>query len=167
MTYSPGRIEPLARELCADLPGFHLEVAREWIRAESGANGNVLGVTENHVLMTFPSDAAGITAAADRVRRLVAYAGIRASLRGGSIRDQALALIASPWNHPGSPYYTRLFTAAGLLANLPTKAQALAAFKESLDHHELHLWDIGDLRELVPLLDDHQAHLLHVYHTTV
>jgi hypothetical protein len=44
-----------------------------------------------------------------------AYGPVVKAIQGGNVTQQANALIASPWNTPGSPYYKRVFTAAGLL----------------------------------------------------
>ena len=124
MTYSAAETEPLAQRLVSDLPGLDIRLARAWIIAESGDNGNVLGVThvENGVskLNTYATREQGIDAAAALVKSSSHYSGVRSAIAGGNVRQQALALIASPWNHPGSPYYTTRFTAAGLLGGLPT-----------------------------------------------
>jgi hypothetical protein len=120
--YTDAQAEPLAQRLVADLPGLNLALARVWIKAESGVGNNPLGVTHvvagKTVLMTYATPTAGVDAAAALVKGSANYAGIRASL-SGTARQQAMAIIASPWNAPGSPYYTRVFTAAGLLGSVP------------------------------------------------
>lgn len=120
MSYTAAHIAEVAARLVHDLPGLHYAVARAWVSAEQGANDNPLGTTHTGpngqaVLDTFSSWQAGIDYAADSIKTSHHYGGIRATLKGGSVRDQALAIIASPWNTPGSPYYTRVFTKAGLL----------------------------------------------------
>lgn len=121
MTYTAAETEPLAQRLVKDLPGLNINLARAWIKAESGANGNVLGTTHTGangkaVLDKYPTQIAGIDAAAQRIKTLSYYKPFYKTITsGGNVRQQALALIASPWNHPGSPYYTKVFAAAGLL----------------------------------------------------
>jgi hypothetical protein len=124
VSYTDAEVEPLARQLVAALPGLDLRLARVWIKSESGVGNNPLGVTHTvngkTTLMTYPTKEAGITAAATLVKTSRNYAGIRASLNGGNVRQQALAIIASPWNARGSPYYTSVFGAAGLLGGGPS-----------------------------------------------
>ena len=115
MTYTAAQTAPLAARLVQDLPGLNINVATVWITAESGNNNNPLGVMVNGKLAQYATPQAGIDAAAARVKTLSYYTGIVASLPGGNARQQAMAIIASPWNVPNSPYYTRIFTAAGLL----------------------------------------------------
>lgn len=162
-TYTPSQIEPLARRLCQDLPGLHVEVARCWIRAESGTGNNPLGMTVGGKLVIYSTPIAGIDAAAARVKTLSYYKGIVASLDGGSIRDQALAIIASPWNAPGSPYYTHQFSDCGLLA--PQAGDAQDQFFASLDAHQLHLLHMGARAEFQRTLTPHQLHLQHLMNT--
>lgn len=123
MTYTAAETEPLAERLITDLHGMHIEVARAWITVESGIDNNPLGVTiidanGNRVLASYPTQLAGIDAAAVRVKTNPVYSGIMGSL-DGTIKDQALAIIASPWNVRNSPYYRREFTAMGLLVDPP------------------------------------------------
>ena len=124
MAYTAAEVEPLAQRLVQLLPGLDIRLARVWIKSESGVGNNPLGVTHTgpqgkSVLSTYGSRLEGIEAAAALVKRSSNYAGIRASLAGGNLRQQALAIIASPWNRRGSPYYTRVFTAAGFLGGTP------------------------------------------------
>jgi hypothetical protein len=128
MTYTAAQTAPLAARLVQDLPGLNLNVATVWINAESGGNNNPLGMTAtrgssapvgqwigaNTYLVKYATPTAGIDAAAAHIKTSSYYTGIVASLSGNA-RQQALAIIASPWNAVGSPYYTRIFTAAGLL----------------------------------------------------
>jgi len=172
MTYTPQQTEPLALRLCRDLPGLHIELARCWITAESGVNNNPLGVTiivnDVRVLAKYPTAFSGIDAAAERVKTQSNYAGIIASL-GGTLRQQALAVIHSPWNVPNSPYYTREFTACGLLFGV-TRAEALAALEATFTTlHQLHVWNQGTEAQRAALIKSftpHQTHLLHVYNIT-
>jgi hypothetical protein len=131
--YSDAEVEPLAQRLVSQLPGLDIRLARVWIKSESGVNGNPLGVThvENGVskLNTYATREEGIDAAAALVKRSNNYAGIRSAIAGGNLRQQALALIASPWNARNSPYYTRVFTAAGLLGATPPAATGEYATK--------------------------------------
>lgn len=139
MGYSDAEVEPLAQRLVQQLPGLDVRLARVWIKSESGANGNPLGVThvENGVskLSTYATREQGIDAAASLVRSSGNYAGVRSAFAGGNLRQQALALIASPWNARNSPYYTRVFTAAGLLgsggATTTGDPKLLAALKQA------------------------------------
>jgi len=124
MSYTDAEVEPLAQQLVHELPGFDIRLARVWIKSESGTGNNPLGVThvENGVskLSTYSSRAEGISAAVRLLKSSSNYSGVRTAIAGGNLRQQALALIASPWNHPGSPYYTKVFTAAGLLGGTAT-----------------------------------------------
>lgn len=158
-TYSPAMVRVLAQRLCHDLPGLYQQVAECWINAEQGVNNNPLGVTAGGVLVHYPNPIAGIDAAAARVRTSIHYGGIRASL-SGSVRDQALAIIASPWNFPGSPYYTRRFNECGLLTSSVGDAQD--NFYDSLDPHQLHLLHLGDRVAFQASLSPHQLHLQHL-----
>jgi hypothetical protein len=176
MSYTAAQIEPLALRLCHDLPGLHMEVARTWIGAESGANNNPLGMTAsrgsnaavgqwigpNTYLIRYPTQMAGIVAAADHVRTSSYYAGIRASLIG-TIKAQALAIIASPWNATNSPYYTKVFTNAGLLKGSVTTTRD--DFQASLDVHQLHLQHIKNWAAFQASLTVHQLHLQHLMNT--
>lgn len=116
MAYTKTKIEQAAQLLVKALPGLHIEVARAWVTAEQGDNNNVLGLTDaNHKLYTFPTLAAGVQACANWILNPKSpYRGIRLSLNGGTIAQQGRAIIASLWNTPGSPYYTRIFTQMGL-----------------------------------------------------
>lgn len=128
MGYSDAEVEPLAQRMVALLPGLDIRLARVWIKSESGANNNPLGVTASKgssapvgqyigpstYLIRYPSREAGIDGAVALIKRSSNYAGIRASL-GQPVNVQAAAVIASPWHARNSPYYTKVFTQAGLL----------------------------------------------------
>lgn len=124
MTYSTAQIEPLAQRMVQALPGLDIRLARVWIQSESGANNNPLGVTSVQggvsKLNSYPSPFAGIDAAIALIKNSSYYSGIRKAIAGGSISDQAKAIIASPWNARNSPYYTRVFTNAGFLGTTST-----------------------------------------------
>ena len=137
MTYTAAQTEPLAQRLVSNLPGLDINLARAWITGESGANNNPLGVTASigsgqpvgqmisatTYLVKFPTAQAGIDAAAALLKSpsmTWAYGGVTKAIATGTPTDQAKALIASPWNTPGSPYYTRIFKAAGLLGGTST-----------------------------------------------
>lgn len=116
MGYTPEMFNAAVAALTAEVHGLHPDVARAWATAEQGVNFNILGVTyrdeKGQHLYRYGSWREGAAAAA----RLIAngpYAGIRKALAGGSSRDQARAIIASPWNHP---YYSRGRGAAALRA---------------------------------------------------
>ena len=132
MSYTTSQTEPLAQRLVANLPGLDINLARAWIGAESGANNNPLGVTAsrgssapvgqwigtNTYLVKYATPQAGIDAAAALLQSPSmswAYGKTAQAIKTGDATAQANALIASPWNTPGSPYYKRVFTAAGLL----------------------------------------------------
>lgn len=156
MSYTWAEVEPLAARLVADLPGLDIRLARVWIRAESGAHNNPLGVTatrgsgapvgqwigSDRYLVAYPSRIAGIDAAAALVRSSSNYSGIMASL-GGSLRTQALAVIASPWHRRNSPYYTVAFTAAGLLSGSGPAAPKTNPRPDAPDRGRLGAW--GDI----------------------
>jgi len=127
MAYSNAEVEPLAQRLVANLPGLDIRLARAWIKSESGVGNNPLGVTHmgpngKSVLSTYSSRIEGIDAASALLKRSNNYAGIRKAIAGGNLRQQALAIIASPWNRRGSPYYTKVFTRAGFLGANPPPA---------------------------------------------
>jgi hypothetical protein len=100
--------------------GLNASFLKMWLTAENGfANNNPLGLRDysagapsTHPLIVFPTLDAGLTATANLINTAPQYAGIRAT-RGGTVQQQALAVIASPWNVPNSPYYKRMF--AGVL----------------------------------------------------
>ena len=140
MSYTASQTEPLAQRLVANLPGLNINLARAWIGAESGANNNPLGVTASAgsgqpvgqwispttYLVKYQAPQAGIDAAAALLKSPSmswAYGKVLTAIKGGNYTQQAHALIASPWNKPGSPYYTRVFTAAGLIAPNQTPPQ--------------------------------------------
>src|ERR1035437_6000999 len=137
MTYTVSQTEPLAQRLVSNLPGLDINLARAWITGESGANNNPLGVTATlgsgqpigqmisarTYLVKFPTPQAGIDAAAALLKSPSmswAYGGVTKAIATGTPAQQAQALIASPWNVKDSPYYTRVFTAAGLLNKTTT-----------------------------------------------
>ena len=127
MAYSAVRIDAAARLLQAALPGLHYDVARAWVRAEQGANNNVLGVTYysggHQHLYTYPTMALGIAAAARLVLTSGHYGGIRQSLKGGSSAQQAAAIVNSPWNghhYSGTNYAGGLRNIAGNLVAFQT-----------------------------------------------
>ena len=132
MSYTASQTEPLAQRLVANLPGLDINLARAWITAESGAHNNPLGVTAQAgsgqpvgqwispttYLVKYATPQAGIDAASSLLKSSSmtwAYGKVLTAIKGGSPTAQAQALIASPWNTRGSPYYTRVFTSAGLL----------------------------------------------------
>jgi hypothetical protein len=134
MGYTASQTEPLAQRLVANLPGLNINLARSWIGAESGGNNNPLGVTATlgsgqpigqmisakTYLVKYPTPTAGIDAASALLKSPSmswAYGGVVKAINGGTTAQQASALIASPWNVTNSPYYRRVFTAAGLLSN--------------------------------------------------
>ena len=111
-----------ANELSAKT-GLDVSVIDAWARAENGVNNNILGITNNGVLASYPNQTVAADATAARLKSLPMYSGILAST-GGSASQQALAIARSPWHLGPSglakaggqdPYYTRIFTAAGLL----------------------------------------------------
>lgn len=138
MTYSAAQTEPLAQRLVADLPGLNINVARAWIRAESGTGNNPLGVTVNGQLATYATPEQGIDAAAARIQLLPIYGGIRAAVQSDNPKTQALAITASPWNKPNSGYYFNQFNKAGLFG--------------TLDAHQQHLLSSGDIAGLISAL---------------
>lgn len=120
-TYTNAQIEPLAQRMVQQLPGLDINLARVWIRAESGVGNNPLGVTSVQgrisKLNTYSTPIAGIDAAINLLKSSSYYAGIRTAISSGSVTDQAKAIIASPWHSRGSPYYTDVFTKAGFLSS--------------------------------------------------
>ena len=129
MSYSPSQLAAAAAALVAEVHGLRADVARAWAEAEQGVRYNIVGVTYidahgRQRLFAYSSWDEGARAAA----HLIAtgpYAGVRAALAGGSSRDQAAALIASPWNHP---YYSRGLGAEALRA-IAAVPQAAAVYR--------------------------------------
>lgn len=97
MTYSTAQKNEAARLLAGELAGLHYRMARAMVTAEQGGNNNTLGVTVGGVLQKYPSMRAGIKAAANIIRTSPLYADFRASLNGGTHREQATAWVRSPW----------------------------------------------------------------------
>ena len=124
MAYTAAEIEPLAQRMVQQLPGLNIDLARVWIRSESGVGNNPLGVTSMQggvsKLNTYPTRIAGIDAAINLLKSSSNYAGVRTAIATGDLQKQAEALIASPWNRRGSPYYTKVFGAAGFLSGSST-----------------------------------------------
>ena len=108
--YTTARISYLATYLQSLLPGLNNQVATQWITAEKGVNGNVLGTTYNNSsgqhLFTYPSQEAGLQAAASWINTGARYSGVKASLSSGSASAQATALSTSGWNNS---YYPGVF----------------------------------------------------------
>lgn len=134
MPYTTAQKTYAARLLCAQFPRLHFGVARTWVTAEAGADNNVFGVTVGGVLQKYPSVAAGVRAAADRLRSLDIYRGVIEAFNaphtqssgcppyGSHASRQATAICRSPWNtgvaglkaQGGiSRYYARIFRDAG------------------------------------------------------
>lgn len=107
--YSASRIDYLAKYLQSLLPGLDYNVATTWIKSEKGVSGNVLGTTYNDAsgqhLFTYPSQEAGLRAAAGWINTRSIYSGIKGSL-GQSSTAQASAIANSPWNRS---YYKGVF----------------------------------------------------------
>jgi hypothetical protein len=105
------------------LTGLNPTVVKAWISMEQGVNNNVLGVTSNGHLLTYPDQNTAAIATARLINTSSLYSGIRAST-SGSLAQQAMAIAQSPW-HLGSaglakaggtdPYYLGGFIRAGLL----------------------------------------------------
>jgi len=152
MGYTAAQTNVLAQRLVKDLPGLNINVARAWIQAESGGNNNPLGMTAqrgsgapvgqwisaNTYLIKYATPTAGIDAAAAHLKTSTYYHGIIGSLASGSASQQAMAIIASPWNATNSTYYANAFSKAGLLGNLSA--------------HQTHLINIGDVAGLLQTL---------------
>ena len=133
--YTSSRIDYLAKYLQSLLPGLNYDVAKTWITSEKGVSGNVLGTTYTkdgkQRLFTYPSQEAGLEAAANWIKTRSIYAGVNTSL-SGTAQQQAVALANSPWNRS---YYTKVFSglmggqtspsggASTPLTDAPNKAQ--------------------------------------------
>lgn len=110
--YTKARVEYLASYLQTLVPGLSHQLAVEWINAEKGANGNVLGVTyrENgkQHLYTYSSQEAGLRAAVGLLHRSSHYHPFLTTVKAypGNYKAQVKALVATPWNHN---YYSRVW----------------------------------------------------------
>ncbi len=115
-TYTASRIDQLA-QLWSSLTGLDLSVARAQITAEQGVNGNPVGLENGSgQLMTFPTQEAGLQAAAINLKTNPAYAALRNAISTGNAAVQAHALAASPWGpsgyYFGSPAFSSLLSAS-------------------------------------------------------
>jgi hypothetical protein len=120
-TYSPALASQVGTLFSQLVPGFPKGVATTWATLESGVGNNPYGVTDgNGHLLTFASLQAGVQAAATLLLTSSNYSSVRAAVRTGDPNAVASALVASPWNTPGSPYYASGFTAAGYHIDLST-----------------------------------------------
>ncbi len=117
MGYNPLQTIQATNAMVAAMPGLQPSVARAWVSAEQGDNFNIVGVTYNNAtgqhLYQYSSFTQGAQAAANLLKSNPAYAGIRQAIASGDAKQQAAAIIASPWNHP---YYSKGGGAAGLRA---------------------------------------------------
>lgn len=112
------------------VPGFPTKLATDWATIESGVGNNPYGVTVKNsagqwVLATYPTLQAGVQAAATLLLTAPQYSSIRAAVRTGDPNAVASALVASPWNTPGSPTYSAWFTQQGYhidLSSVPGSA---------------------------------------------
>jgi hypothetical protein len=107
--YTTARVNYLASYLQTLLPGLDKTVATTWITAEKGVSGNVLGTTYTsggtQHLYTYPSQEAGLRAAAGWINSNPRYSGVKSSL-SSSAAAQATALSTSGWNNS---YYPSVF----------------------------------------------------------
>lgn len=114
--YTSSRISQLA-QLWSSLTGLDYSVAQAQITAEQGVNGNPVGLENGSgQLMTFPTQEAGLQAAALNLKTNPAYAALRNAISTGNPAVQAHALAASPWGpsgyYAGSPAFSALLTAS-------------------------------------------------------
>ena len=104
--YTAARIKELADRL-SKKTGLDPTVAAQWIRAEQGVNGNVLGTTYDSdpnkkgyqaALYKYNSQEAGIDAAASWVNTHQNMSGIANAITTGNAATERNAIINSPWN---------------------------------------------------------------------
>jgi len=123
--YNSARVNYLASYLQSLLPGLNKQVATTWITAEKGVNGNVIGLTSgtqanvypgqtgswynaptNQWIAIFPSQEAGLRAAANLIQTQPRYSKFVGTLPSGNASSQASALSTSGWNNG---YYAGVF----------------------------------------------------------
>lgn len=132
MTYSPQLANQVGSLFSQLVPGFPSKLASDWATIESGVGNNPYGVTVKNasgswVLATYPTLQAGVQAAARLFLTAPQYAPLRAATRTGDPNAIASALVASPWNTPGSPTYSSWFTSLGYHIDLSSVPGSLPA----------------------------------------
>lgn len=125
MTYSTEKKNAATRAIVKYLPGLDLHVARAWVTAEQGTYNNIFGVTDgNGKLYRYRTLDAGAKAAAHIILNNPLYNNVEKSLKTGTPRAQAWAIVKSPWRlgarglkaHGGvDPYYKKIFIEQGAL----------------------------------------------------
>lgn len=141
-------------------------VSEHWLACECQAVNNPSNPLNNEVnghFATYSSAAVGLAASAWVIRNLIYYVKVRSAIAAGNAYQIARAIELSPW---AAGHYGATASRNGCISRgipVVVEPNPLTVFKSSLDLHQLHLWNTGELHLLIPTLDRHQKHLLHLY----
>lgn len=141
-------------------------VSAHWLACECQAVDNPSNPLNNEVnghLAHYSSAAVGLAESAWRIQHLSYYVNVVAAIAAGNAYRIARAIELSPW---AAGHYGATASRNGCISRgIPVVVvpDPLTAFKSSLDPHQLHLWNTGEMHLLQPTLTPHQLHLLHLY----